>query len=106
MSESQHYNDTNQIFENDMLYFVSKYFYENYTYKTLLNEFIISLISFILYAIHLTVFQSELFNNHYRKSDGHCDYFCVLYQIFGILSIIFTIIDILKEIHEAVKLKI
>ncbi len=101
MSESQHYNDTNQIFENDMLYFVSKYFYENYTYKTLLNEFIISLISFILYAIHLTVFQSELFINHYRKSDEHC----VLYQIFGILSIIFTIIDLLKEIHEAVKLK-
>ncbi len=53
----------------------------------------------------MTFFQSELFKNHYKKIDEHCDNFCAFYQIFGILSIIFTIIDIMKEIYEAFMLK-
>ncbi len=53
----------------------------------------------------MTFFQSELFKSHYKKIDEHCDYFCVFYQIFGILSIFFTIIDIMKEIYEAFMLK-
>ena len=43
--------------------------------------------------------------NKCKKIDSHSEAFYYGYLIFGVLSIIFTIIDILKEIHEAIKLK-
>ena len=42
--------------------------------------------------------------NQYKKEDGY-ETFYIFYQIFGILSIIFTIIDILKEIQEVIMFK-
>jgi hypothetical protein len=44
--------------------------------------------------------------NQYKKIDDHSEAFYYVYQIFGILSIIFSIIEIMKEIQEAVMLKI
>ena len=43
--------------------------------------------------------------NKCKKIDNNTEVFYYGYLIFGILSIIFTIIDILKEIHEAIMLK-
>ena len=43
--------------------------------------------------------------NKCKNIDTYSEAFYYGYLIFGILSIIFTIIDILKEIHEAIKLK-
>jgi hypothetical protein len=43
--------------------------------------------------------------NKCKNIDNHKEAFYYGYLIFGILSIIFTIIDILKEIHEAIMLK-
>jgi hypothetical protein len=56
LSDCEQYDDTNEIFENNMLYFASKYFYENYTKTSLLIEFVLSSISFILFVMHLTFF--------------------------------------------------
>ena len=43
--------------------------------------------------------------NKCKKIDSNSEAFYYGYLVFGILSIIFTIIDILKEIHEAIMLK-
>jgi hypothetical protein len=43
--------------------------------------------------------------NKCMKIDNLSETFYYGYLIFGILSIIFTIIDILKEIHESIMLK-
>ncbi len=39
--------------------------------------------------------------NKYKNIDNHSKAFYYAYHVSGILSIIFTTIDILKEIHEA-----
>jgi hypothetical protein len=43
--------------------------------------------------------------NKCKNIDNYSEAFYYGYLIFGILSIIFTIIDILKEIHESIMLK-
>ena len=50
------YDDSDELFDSNMLYFTSKYFFEKYVKRSLLIELAISLISIVFFGFHIIYF--------------------------------------------------